>query len=432
MEINISKNFTQFKNRRGKLTKAIKDKFNANGIILLFAAFEQEKYRFRQDSNFYYLTGLNEPAIALVSDLENNSDIYVPNYAESRAKWVSSEVIGASTNFLKSAGFGKINMLGNPCTGYSLAPKCMPGEFENLIKLLDQAVKDNKNIYTIYDANRYHKSDFIIESLCKYISGINQKIKDISPIVSAMRRTKDAAEIVAIQEAVELSMGAQAAAASVIEPDLFEYEVQAALEFVVTAAGASQSFPTIAATGANANILHYTSNTGKIKEKDLVLVDAGAELNHYCGDLTRTYPASGTFTKRQREVYEIVLGCQEYIASIAAPGFWLNNKNQQDKSLQHLALKFFNKAGFEQYFTHGIGHFLGLDVHDVGDRSEPLKENDVITIEPGLYIPQENLGIRIEDNYVLTKTGVYCMSEDLPKGSYDVEEFMTQEFDEQD
>lgn len=432
MQFNVGKNYSQYKNRREKLYKNIKNNFSTNGILLLFGAFEQEKYRFLQDSNFYYFTGLNEPATVLVSDLENKTDLYVPNYGEARTKWVTSEIIGAKPDKLNQLGINSLHNLGNNCKGYAMAPKCTQAEYENLIKLLEEAIKAGKTIFTVYDPNRFAQTDVIIERLCAYIPGLLKQIKDVSPIMSSMRRAKDQSEIVEMQTAVEFTVAAQAAAASIIEPDLYEYEVQGALEFVITAGGGSMSFPSIVATGANATVLHYVNNNGIIGKGDLVIVDVGAEFNHYCGDLTRTYPASGTFNKRQREIYTIVLETQEYIESIAAPGYWLNNKNEPDKSLHHLAIKFLEKTQYGQYFTHGIGHFLGLDVHDVGDYGQPLKENDVITIEPGLYIPQENMGIRIEDNYVLTKNGVYCLSEELPKDSHDIEEFMAQELDEID
>ena len=135
------------------------------------------------------------------------------------------------------------------------------------------------------------------------------------------------------------------------------------------------------ATGKNATILHYTANTSAMKKGDLVVVDIGAAFDGYCADLTRTYPVSGKFSKRQRELYNLVLDAQTYIADLAKPGMYLNNSDEPERSLHHLAQSFLKKHGYDQYFVHGIGHFLGLDVHDVGNVKEPLKENDVFTIE---------------------------------------------------
>ena len=175
-------------------------------------------------------------------------------------------------------------------------------------------------------------------------------------------------------------------------------------------------------------------NNQKLVAGDLVVVDIGAEVDYYCADITRTYPVSGTFSKRQRDVYTIVLATQEYIASIAKPGMWLNNKEKPEQSLQHCAQKFLEKHNYHTYFPHGIGHFLGMDVHDVGDVHEPLQEGDVITIEPGIYLQKEQLGIRIEDDYWIVKDGVICLSDALPKEAHAIEEMAqsSMEFDEED
>ena len=166
-----------------------------------------------------------------------------------------------------------------------------------------------------------------------------------------------------------------------------------------------------------------------------MVVDVGAEYDYYCADLTRTYPVSGSFTKRQKELYNLVLDTQEYVAKLAKPGMWLSNKEKPEKSLHHLAKKFLDdRGGYGKYFVHGIGHFLGMDVHDVGDIKEPLQDGDVFTLEPGIYIPEENIGIRIEDNYWIAKDGAVCLSESLPKKPDEIEAMMEEvvEPDEQD
>ncbi len=150
----------------------------------------------------------------------------------------------------------------------------------------------------------------------------------------------------------------------------------------------------------------------------------------YCADLTRTYPVSGKFSKRQKELYEIVLETQQYIADKAMPGMYLNNSDYPDMSLNHLAKAYLKKAGYEQYFIHGIGHYLGLDVHDVGSTKEPLQEHDVFTIEPGIYIPQEGIGIRIEDDYWMARKGSICLSENLPKDPSDIEALVQQSLED--
>ena len=253
---------------------------------------------------------------------------------------------------------------------------------------------------------------------------------DISDIVAECRRTKSQEESEHIYNAIDCTMAAREA--QLIDVDKFEHEVEAGIEFVYIQSGGRAAFPSIVASGKNATILHYNANDSLMKKGDLVIVDIGAEIDYYCADLTRTYPVSGIFTKRQKELYNIVLETQEYIENLAKPGYWLFNKNEQEKSLHHLAYEFLDKIGYSKYFTHNLGHFLGMDVHDIGDYSKPLKEGDVITIEPGIYIPEENIGIRIEDNYWIIKDGVMCLSQDLPKDPNLIEEMMAQSNSDED
>ena len=189
-----------------------------------------------------------------------------------------------------------------------------------------------------------------------------------------MRRKKDMHEIEKINEAIDITILAHEAAAQAIKAGTLECEVQAAIEYVFTAAGSAPAFPSIVATGKNGTILHYVNNSQELKKSDLVVVDIGAKKDGYCADITRTYPVSGTFTRRQKELYQIVLDVQEYIADLAKPGMWLNNKDEKEKSLHHLAQDYLEKKGYKKYFPHGIGHYLGLDVHDVGGYKTPLHQ----------------------------------------------------------
>lgn len=428
----MKNNFSIYIERRKKLIEKIKHKYpNKTGIIVLFAGFESEKYKFRQDSSVYYFTGLEEPAMVLLLNLDGSSMIYLAQYTEPRNKWASSLLYGASKETISSWGITDIQYLGNSCKGYSINQSCTPTEYEFFNGVLSKHIKDGDAIFTIY-ADNFIEQRLLIERLMLQVNGLKDSIIDISDIIASMRREKSKYEIEQIYKAVECTMLAQAAAASSIEEDMKEYEIQAGIEYMFCQSGGKPSFPSIVASGANSTVLHYTGNTGTLKKGDLVVVDIGAELNYYCADLTRTYPVSGIFSKRQKEVYKIVLDTQNYIADIAKPGYWLRNKDYPEKSLHHLAVEFLKKAGYAKYFTHGLGHYLGLDVHDVGSYSEPLKEGDVFTIEPGIYIPEEKLGIRIEDNYWVVKDGIECLSADLPKEPHEVEDMMAQEFDEEE
>lgn len=426
----MTTNFSVHTNRRKLLVEAIKKAHpGKKGSILMLAAFEIERTPFRQDSSFYYFTGLEEPAVALLIDIATNEvTLYTPSYGTSRAIWAST-IIGADAQTLSSWGIKEVKLLGNECRGYMLSAACLAPQYELMLADLERRIQQGESIFTSYSSETGYDA-LIIDRLLQAKPHLREAVVNISPSIASLRRTKSQAELEKMYEAIDCTMQAHDAAAGRIEADLYEYQIQAALEFIFRESGGSAAFPSIVATGKNSTTLHYHHNNAQLKNGDLVVVDIGAEINYYCADLTRTYPVSGVFSPRQREVYGIVLDTQQYIASIAQAGYWIRSNEHKEKSLHHLAVEFLKEQGYDKYFPHGIGHFLGMDVHDVGDYAEPLKEGDVFTIEPGIYIPQEKLGVRIEDNYWVTGKGVVCLSEDLPRDSYEIEEMMSEGFDE--
>lgn len=421
--------------RRKELIEAIRLEFpeQHNGKVILFAAFEQCNERFRQDKTFYYYTGINEPGTVLVIDMAGKSTLYLPNCFEKRAQWMTLPEALIKRD-AKALGFDAIDLLGDECPGYELNPYFSQDEYAHMITLMKNVMADEGSLFVTAPNNghEYVHARFITDHLQKFIPAIQKSVVDISELIAISRRRKDMSEIEDLYRAIEITELAHESAVNAIKDGALEAEVQASLEYMMIASHARPAFPSIVASGKNGTVLHYNQNTGKLKNGDLVVVDIGAEINNYCADLTRTYPVSGTFTKRQKELYNIVLETQEHIASLAKPGMWLKNKDKADKSLHHLAVQFLAKRGYDKYFPHGIGHFLGLDVHDVGDYNDPLQEGDVITIEPGIYIPQESIGIRIEDNYWITKDGATCLSEHLPKEAQDIELVMQQALHDND
>ncbi len=421
--------FKKFISRRKLLLDSINQTYpDKKGVFVLFAGFEDEKRAFRQESSFYYLTGLEEPSCVLVAD-QSATTLWVPQYGTTRSKWVST-IVEADNTQAAQWGISEIKHLGHPCKGYTAGLACTAKEYEHLLVGLEALVKQGNVLFMDYPPDKVNEQTLFIDRLFTDRPALREHLVDISPLIAALRRTKDQHELECIYEAIDCTMQALEAAAVRIEPGYFEYQIQAAIEFIFKEGSGSTAFPTIVGSGKNSTILHYNKNNAQLTSGDLVLIDCGAEINYYCADLSRTFPVSGEFTDRQREVYDIVLGTQHHIAQLAAPGYWLNNKEYPDKSLHHLAIEHLTQKGYAEYFTHGIGHFLGLDVHDVG--TGPLQEGDVITIEPGIYIPKENLGIRIEDNYWITDKGAVCISEELPSDSYEIEEFMKGSLDGDD
>lgn len=431
--VSKAKNFDMYKTRRKELLNNIKQKFNVtDGLLLLFSGFEHDRTVFRQDSSFYYLSGVTEPASALTASLSGQTTLHIPNFGKERSRWIANS-LEVSPEAAKQSGVDSIKYLGDRCAGYQLYPYFSQHEYALLIDMLKKHIQSQKPIFTLYPETpqHYFEQKFIIDRLKLFIPELGSVMHDVSDLVADLRRKKDMDEIEHLYRAVEVTILAQESAAQTIEDEVTEHEVQASIEYMFIGSGAKPAFPSIVASGKNATILHYNDNNNTCKTGDLVVVDIGAELNHYCADLTRTYPVSGTFTPRQKELYNIVLDAQEYIAQTAKPGMWLSNPQYPDQSLHHLAVKFFKKYGYDKYFIHGIGHFIGLDVHDVGDRTKPLQDGDVFTIEPGLYIPEEGIGIRIEDNYWMVKDQTICLSESLAKNPAEIEELMQKEKNEE-
>ncbi len=422
-------NHAIFIERRKLLLESIKHTYpDKKGVLVLFSGFEDEKKAFRQDSTFYYLTGLEEPACVLVMD-ESATTLWVPQYGITRSKWVST-IVEADKKEMATWGIDEIKHLGHPCKGYTAPLACTESEYEHLLTGLKALVKQGNVLFMDYPPSRVNQQTLFIDRLFTTKPTLREALVDVSPLIGLSRKTKDQHEMEVMYDAIDCTMQALEAAAGRMEADMFEYQIQAAVEFVFKEGGGSAAFPTIVASGKNSTTLHYTKNTGQLKNGDLVVIDCGAEIGNYCADLSRTFPVSGEFTDRQREVYDVVLNTQQHVADQAQPGYWLNNEEHPEKSLHHIALAYLTEQGYAEYFPHGIGHFLGLDVHDVG--SGPLQEGDVITIEPGIYIPQENIGIRIEDNYWITDKGAVCISEELPSDSYEIEMFMKGELGDED
>lgn len=418
-----------YQKRRKDLVARIHELYpNQNGLVFLFAAFESELHRFLQESSFYYFTGLKEAAVALTIDMQGKTTVYLPNCLAERSKW-AHVTLNTSEACAKKIGVDKIAMLGQECPGYQMHPYFPKEQVAHVLADMHAAFKDEDKLFALAPshASGYIEQRAVLQRLQSF--GLTQPIVDISPIVAQMRRTKDMQEMEELFRAVEITCLAQEAAARAITNGMHEAEVQASLEYIMIGSRAQPSFASIVGSGKNATVLHYNENNGVMKNGDLVVVDIGARYNQYCADITRTYPVSGTFTPRQKEIYSIVLETQNYIAEKARPGMWLSNAEKPEESLNHLAKEFIKSKGYGDYFPHGIGHYLGLDVHDVGDYKEPLKIGDVITIEPGIYIPEESIGVRIEDNYWIVKDGAICLSEALPKSSTEIEQMVQEHFE---
>jgi Xaa-Pro aminopeptidase len=254
-----------------------------------------------------------------------------------------------------------------------------------------------------------------------------REFADVETVVARLRMTKSEAELTLIRRSIDATMAAHRAAWERMAPGLHEYQIAATMSAVYFDAGcARHAYGPIVGSGPNSVILHYDRNSRRFDAGELVLMDVGAECDRYAADITRTVPASERFSERQREIYRIVLGAQEAVIAAVKPGMSLGKSGSN--SLYRVAVDYIDSHGTDQngdslskYFTHGIGHHIGLDVHDAADPSVALAPGMVITVEPGVYIPEENIGIRIEDMVLVTEDGAEVLTSDLPKGIQEIE-----------
>jgi Xaa-Pro aminopeptidase len=238
-----------------------------------------------------------------------------------------------------------------------------------------------------------------------------------------MRRVKTEHEMRLIKKAVEASVEAHLASWRVLRPGGYERNVAAEMARVLIDAGCLRpAYAPIIGSGPNSAVLHYSSLGRRIEGGELVLIDVGGEYAHYAADITRTLPAGGNYGKRQRALYDIVLEAQRRVLAAVRPGMTLEGEDVN--SLGRIARDYFREHDVADRFPHGVGHYVGLDVHDPGSQHDPLREGMVITVEPGLYFPEEGMGIRIEDMVLVTKEGGRVLSADLPKDPDEIERLL--------
>jgi Xaa-Pro aminopeptidase len=357
---------TEYKGRRDRLAARIK-----GNVLVLRAAAEQELVKYQQERNFYYLTGFDQPDAILLLDAASDPPreiLFLPERKPAAERWTGPK-LGPGPEAERATGFATV----------------LPtSEFDSALKK--------------------------ISDHARAVYGLKEAEKDIA----YLRQVKSPTEIALLEKAIEITLKAEQAAARAIGPGVMEYEVQAALEYEFTRNGAERpGFPSIVGSGPFSTILHYNDSTRRMLAGDVVVVDIGAEYGGYSGDVTRTYPVSGKFSPRQREIYQIVLDAQRAAIEKVKPGARISD-------IHNAAMSYIRSKGYEKYFIHGTSHHIGLDVHDVGETSRPFEPNMVITAEPGIYIPEEQLGIRIEDDVLVTPTGHRVLS-NFPKEISEIE-----------
>jgi len=418
------------KERRDQLVENIKRQYSDvnNGVIILLSNFETDTGEFKQESHFYYLTGVKEPGTILLLDLSGESVLYIPGDLEKRAVWTSVQRELLQKN-AEELGVSEIVELGSDATG----PFFLEDHYSDLCKRLREVTQKGGTTFTLrYLANTptYCEQTLALGQLNKFVPDLDEHIENISSILFSMRQVKDKQEIECLRRAIAITVKAQIAGAQQIRPGKTEREVRGAVDGTILTQS-RPGFCSIIGSGINTTILHHPASDKIMNSGELVIVDIGAECgcDSYSGDLTRTYPVSGKFSDEQRDIYSIVFGALQRVVENARPGCYFVNKEDESRSLTHIASKFFERHGYDKYFTHGIGHHIGLDVHEdcVENQStfrNKLQVGNVIALEPGLYFPEKCLGVRIESDYLITEGGAVCLDKELPKDPDGIEALM--------
>ncbi|HUS18668.1 MAG TPA: Xaa-Pro peptidase family protein [Terriglobales bacterium] len=394
------------------------------GLVLMFAPTEASAgdaiYGFRQDENFYYLTGISDPGAALLiasaSEATANAParayteiLFFPAQNAQQERWTGPKLNPKTANVTGITGFDRVQQIDT-----------MRDEIAKLT--VGGAV-----IYTDLGAKSAGAEP--LEWLKRANGFTTARLQELRPFMGQLRVIKDAGEMDLIRKATDASTAAHAAVMKFMKPNLTEREVAALFQYEFSRRGCERpAYAPIVGTGFWGTVLHYSENSNTIAAGDLVVMDVAGEYSMYASDITRTLPANGKFTPRQREIYEIVLAAQKAAEDAFQVGV---SAMRGPNGLHEVAAKYINSHGKDkngqplgQYFIHGLGHGVGLNVHDPGD-GQPFKPGSVFTLEPGIYLPDEKLGVRIEDMYWVNPEGkLVKLSANLPSSVEEIEKIM--------
>jgi len=400
----------------------------SGGVVLLFASNEAEGpndlYGYRPDDNFFYLSGWSEPGAALLivgaadpKDHSYTEILFLPNHNPSQEKWTGPKLGADSSDAGKITGFDHVEVLDNLRS--------------ELVRLLPAK---KATVYTDVVADgEISNSAAPLDWLKRSNSfPVGVSFQDVRPMLASLRTYKDAREIERIRHATDASIAAHFAAMRTVKSGVTEREISALMQYEWGKRGCERpAYAPIVGSGFNSTVLHYSDDSGTMQSGEVVVIDAAGEYSMYASDITRTLPVSGKFTARQREIYDIVLGAQQAAMAAFRSGKSSLRKDQPD-SLYDVAYNYINSHGKDlhgealgKYFIHGLSHYVGLNVHDAGDYNVPLGPGAVFTIEPGIYIPEEKLGVRIEDILYVDPDGkLINLTTNLPHTADDVEHTM--------
>lgn len=413
-----------FTHNRERYLKAIE----AQTLSIFFAGEAPHKsadqyYPFKVNNNFYYLSGIDQAkAILLIAKGESmaKSYLFIEEQDPQEALWVGEVLTKEQASEASGIPLENIQYL---------------GQFEKMVSNFLQSSRHAifgviKGVYFDLERRGIHAPALYAN---QYANAFQEKYPHLTVytnqhLIASLRTVKSQEEVNRIKHALAITQKGLETVMKQLKPRLKENQAEAYYNFVLNNNNVKPSFNTIAAGGKNATILHYESNNQQLNDNDLILFDLGVNYKEYCSDISRTYPVNGKFTERQKTIYSIVLEANKRAIAALKPGLTIKEFNDIGKMALIEGAK---RIGLIQedeeitkYYYHSLGHYLGLDVHDVGDYTKPIESGAVITVEPGLYIAEEGIGIRIEDDILVTDDGCINLSEDIIKEIEDIEAFM--------
>ena len=414
----MNKNIYKF--NRDNLLDKIKD----NSIVILFAGKAIQKtgdqtYPFTPNRNFYYLTGIKEEDHILVMTKINgvkSSKLYIKDIDLEMEKWVGKSIRKEEAEEIAAVDEVKFKSQ-------------FDGDIHGMITM-----KEEINLYLDLERMSANREGTISHRFANEITTKypQVRINNVYSKIGELRLKKSQEEVDKIKKAIEITKSGIEKLMSEARVGMKEYELEAYFDFNCKVKGATGlAFTTIAAAGENATTLHYVDNNCELKENDLILFDLGAEYNCYNADISRTFPVNGKFTERQKEVYNAVLRVNEEIINLIKPGMkykYVNEKATELIAEECIKLGLIkDKSEVRKYYYHSIGHSLGMDTHDIETphRDIIFEPGVVFTVEPGIYIAEEGIGIRIEDDILVTEDGVINLSSDIIKTVEEIENFMS-------
>ncbi|WP_281520434.1 aminopeptidase P N-terminal domain-containing protein [Massilicoli timonensis] len=404
---------------------ALMEQMDEKSVVLLFSGktimrSADEEYPFSVDRSFYYLCGIDRAdMVLLMHNLQGEvkSELFIPPYDAELAKWVGPRM--KEEEAMEISGVDAVYPI------------------EQLKEHLHDKIvyhRDGCPLTFGLDLWKYRvdQDDTPAHAFAAYVRHQYPDcwISDIYDRLVALRIVKSKAEIACMRKAQQTTKQAIEELMAYAKPGVNERALEGAFDFALAKQGVKEhAFPSIVAGGARATTLHYSDNDQIVKDGELVLLDLGSTHQHYCADISRTFPVNGKFTPRQKELYELVLEIQEKIIHTAKAGMELRDLQNMvirhyEENLHRLGLDR-NGKQVTDYYWHGVSHHLGLDTHDISLRNEQVLEPGmVITVEPGIYVEEEGIGIRIEDDILITETGAIDLSEGILKSVEEIESFM--------